>query len=42
MERRQIVFTRAFAINGPHRIRIFNQATRGRSLIDLDAFVIVR
>jgi hypothetical protein len=42
MHRRQIVFTRAFATNGPHRIRIFNQATRGHSLIDIDAFVIVR
>ena len=42
MERRQIVFTRAYATDGPHRIRIYNQATRGHSMIDIDAFVIVR
>jgi hypothetical protein len=40
--RRQIVFTRAFAKDGAHRIRIYNQATRGHSMIDLDAFVVVR
>jgi hypothetical protein len=40
--RRQIVFTRAFSKDGAHRIRIYNQGTRGHSMIDLDAFVVVR
>ncbi|MGN6378103.1 MAG: hypothetical protein ACTHNU_04065 [Gaiellales bacterium] len=40
--RRQIVFVRTFTSAGTHTIRIVNQATSGRPIVDVDAMLVLR